>query len=207
MSKQIYAININLSKFENNQIWQVAKSATASHLIYEKEMQFRKLANFVEVCNFAQHLWFFMLWKYFDDKTSVPGENFLHRKKTKEKDFDKNVRSSNSTVAPLAFVSGLGSRGHASAGILIITISILSRPRMSWNHTIHNVPLVYAYRQAMLLFGVCSGSFSNQIRYDIAHIATKMLVCRIFGCWLISIPPNCLFISARPPMNVRHGDR
>ena len=58
MSKQIYAININLSKFENNQIWQVAKSATASHLIYEKEMQFRKLANFVEVCNFAQHLWF-----------------------------------------------------------------------------------------------------------------------------------------------------
>ena len=56
MSKQIYAININLSKFENNQIWQVAKSATASHLIYEKEMQFRKLANFVEVCNFAQHL-------------------------------------------------------------------------------------------------------------------------------------------------------
>ena len=32
MSKQIYAININLSKFENNQIWQVAKSATASHL-------------------------------------------------------------------------------------------------------------------------------------------------------------------------------
>ena len=56
MSKQIYAININLSKFENNQIWQVAKSATASHLIYEKEMQFRKLANFVEVCNFEQHL-------------------------------------------------------------------------------------------------------------------------------------------------------
>ena len=167
-----------------------------------------------KTCQFCGSLQFcttfviFMLWKYFDDKTSVPGENFLHwRKKTKEKDFDKNVRSSNSTVAPLAFVSGLGSRGHASAGILIITISILSRPRMSWNHTIHNVPLVYAYRQAMLLFGVCSGSFSNQIRYDIAHIATKMLVCRIFGCWLISIPPNCLFISARPPMNVRHCDR
>ena len=207
MSKQIYAININLSKFENNQIWQVAKSATASHLIYEKEMQFRKLANFVEVCNFAQHLWFLWYENILMIRQVYLVKISFIEKKTKEKDFDKNVRSSNSTVAPLAFVSGLGSRGHASAGILIITISILSRPRMSWNYTIHNVPLVYAYRQAMLLFGVCSGSFSNQIRYDIAHIATKVLVCRIFGCWLISIPPNCLFISARPPMNVRHCDR
>ena len=58
---------------------------------------------------------------YFEDTRFAA---WIKQKKKRLIKIDKNVRSSNPTVAPLAFVSGLGSRGHASAGILIITISI-----------------------------------------------------------------------------------
>ena len=64
--------------------------------------------------------------------------------KTKLKAFDKNVRSSNPTVAPLAFVSGLGSRGHASAGILIITISIHPSPPLPVPGPVHDLKLYHS---------------------------------------------------------------
>ena len=164
-------IIINLGGLERNWFWQVAKPATASSLNlwgrvhFWRNLKLSEIMIFCEFCKFANfwtrivRLRNIMLkicsnlgWGYLQKKrVKLCADHPANIDRAEGRFWSKCARPSLIPPVPPAFVSQLGSWGHASASILIITISILLSCMRS-NDAIRDLPrllLVYARRQAM----------------------------------------------------------
>ena len=126
--------------------------------------------------------------------------------RAEERFWSKCARPSLIPPVPPAFVSQLGSWGHASASILIITISILPTSSHAWDPTMP-FAIFLGYCLSMPADGQCP---VRPPKWDICfpHWPKPLILqlkcsfpclfiifCYIFGCLLISILKNRLFIS------------
>ena len=163
-------IIINLGGLERNWFWQVAKPATASSLNLWGRVHFWRNLKLSEIMIFCEFCKFANFWTgiarlrnimlkicsnlgggYLKKGVKLCADHPANIDRAEGRFWSKCARPSLIPPVPPAFVSQLGSWGHASASILIITISILLSCMRS-NDAIRDLPrllLVYARRQAM----------------------------------------------------------